>query len=628
MKRSFFAVLVIPLLAPLASLQAIEETNPNIVIILINDLGYADIGPFGATKQKTPNLDRMADEGMKLTSFYASPVCSVSRAELLTGCYGPRVSVAGTYFPVDTQGLNPREFTIAKRLKEHGYATQCVGKWHLGDQPAFLPTKHGFDHYFGIPYAHDMRRKSKETGGQVVPLLRDDKVVELLTDMQQSRIVERFTTEAVGFIRANKDNPFFLYLPHMAVHPPNFPGEKFRGKSGNGLFSDWVEEVDWSVGQVLDTLRELKLAEQTLVIFTSDNGPWLAKGAEAGKALPLRGGKGTTWEGGVRVPTIAWWPGKIAPKSVSDAVAGTIDLLPTCVTIAGGKIPANPVIDGRDLTPVLSGKSKESPREAHYYFSGYTLEAVRQGPWKLTLVAQQNALEQSSGEQLKFTPRLYNLDKDIGETIDFADAHPDVVNKLTVLATKMNDEIGGKAPKARRPGGFVIDPKPLFLIDDAPKAMDNVKPAALHTLKPGDAIPAAEAPQIGGKAFTLTCQIETDLRDTIIVAHGGSMVGYALHLKEGRVVFSVRTGGNNAITDVRSEPIKGPVRITATLGKDGAITLTVGDQAAVTGKAPGLIPRQPQEDFCLGFDNGFPVANYSKVKLFAGKITDLTVTTP
>jgi arylsulfatase A len=627
MNRSFLIAMILPLLVPFAPARA-AEPKPNVVIIFIDDLGYADIGPFGATKQKTPNLDRMAAEGMKLTSFYAAPVCSVSRAQLLTGCYGARVSVPGVYFPAYPQGLNPKEVTIAKRLKELGYATQCVGKWHLGDQLEFLPTKQGFDHYLGIPYSNDMQRKSKETGERVVPLVRDDKVAELLTDEKQSQVVERYTAEAVGFIRMNKDKPFFLYLPHTAVHTPIHAGEKFRGKSGNGRFGDWVEEVDWSVGQVLDTLRGLKLAERTLVIFTSDNGPWLVKGADGGSAKPLRGGKGSTWEGGVRVPTIAWWPGKIAPKSASDAVAGTIDLLPTCVAVAAGKVPAEPVIDGRDLSPVLFGKSKESQREAHYYFAGYTLQAVRQGKWKLAIAPQVDAFDKTTAEESKTNPRLYNLDTDIGETTNVADKQPEVVEKLKALAAKMNDEIGGKAPKARRPAGVVTDPKPLYPTDEAPKSKDDARPAALDKLKPGDSVPSAAGPQVGGKAFTLSCRVETELRDTVIVAHGGNAAGYALHLKEGRVVFSVRTGMKDALTEVRSEPIKGPVQITATLGKDGTITLTVGEQAAVTEKAPGLIPRQPAEDFCLGHDNGQPVANYSKGKPFEGKITELKVTSP
>jgi hypothetical protein len=323
------------------------------------------------------------------------------------------------------------------------------------------------------------------------------------------------------------------------------------------------------------------------------------------------------------VPTIAWWPGKIPAKSTSDVVAGTIDLMPTCVALAGGTLPADPVIDGRDLSPVLFGKSKESQREAHYYFSGYTLQAVRQGPWKLAIAPQIDAFDKATAEDSKTNPRLYNLDTDVGETTNVADKHPEVLKRLQALATKMSDEIGGPKPKARRPAGVAADPKPLYPLDEPPTA----KPAELGKLKPGDAVPAAAAPQVAGKAFTLSCRVETELRDTIIVAHGGNTAGYALHLKEGRVVFAVRTA-KDGLTEIQSEPIKGAVRVTAKLADDGTMTLTVGDAKAVTGKARGVIPRQPVEDFCLGHDNGQPVANYSKGKQFVGKITELKVTTP
>jgi hypothetical protein len=459
-------------------------------------------------------------------------------------------------------------------------------------------------------------------------LLRDDQVAELLTDAQQSRIVERYTTEALRFIEANKDTPFFLYLPHSAVHTPIHPGEKFRGKSNNGRFGDWVEEVDWSVGQVLDTLRKLKLAEQTLVIFTSDNGPWLIKGPDGGSALPLRGGKGSTWEGGVRVPTLVWWPGRIAAKSVSDAVAGTIDLLPTCVRLAGGQAPVEPVIDGRDLSSVLLGKSQSSPREAHYYFSGYNLQAVRQGPWKLALVTQREPSAKGNSLEAEVNPRLYNLDKDIGETTNLADKHPNIVTKLQALALKMNAEIGGQSPSARRPAGSVTNPEPLYPIDEPVPSQKNIKTAALDKLKPGDAILSAAAPQIGGQPFTISCQLETEQRDAVILAQGGTVAGYALHLKDGRVLFSVRTGSGDAISEVSSEPITGAARITAKLAQDGKMTLTVGEQAAVSGKAPSLVPRQPKEDFCLGHDNGQPVANYSKRQPLQGTIMGLKVTNP
>jgi arylsulfatase A len=435
--------------------------KPNVVIIFIDDMGYGDIGPFGATKQKTPHLDRMAAEGMKLTSFYAAPVCSVSRAQLLTGCYGPRIDVPGVYGPGGSNGLNPKETTIAERLKELGYATMCVGKWHVGDQPEFLPTKQGFDGYFGIPYSNDMQRTSTETGDKVTPLLRDDKVAELLTDEQQSRIVERYTDEAVSFITAHKDKPFFLYLPHTAIHTPIYPGVKFRGKSSNGRVGDWIEEVDWSTGRVLDTLREV--APNTLVIFTSDNGPWLIKEADSGSSGPLRGGKGSTWEGGVRVPALAWWPGRIAPNSTVDAIAGTIDLLPTAVAAAGGALPPQPVIDGRDITPLLLGRTRESPRGVHYYFAGYHLQAVRKGPWKLALAPQNETMGRPALPDADTgKPRLYNLDKEIGEKTDLAAAHPELVKELSSLGESIMAKIGGKNPTARRPAGKVANPTFLY----------------------------------------------------------------------------------------------------------------------------------------------------------------------
>jgi arylsulfatase A-like enzyme len=532
------------------------------------------------------------------------------------------------FFPAGPQGLNPAEITVAERLRDLGYATACVGKWHLGDQPPFLPTRQGFDRYFGIPYSNDMQRKSRETGERVVPLLRDDRVAELLPDAAQSRVVERYTDEAVGFIRANRDRPFFLYLPHTAVHTPIFPGERFRGRSANGRFGDWVEELDWSVGRVLDTVRELNLSERTLVVFTSDHGPWLIRGADGGSAGPLRGGKGSTWEGGVRVPTIAWWPGRIAPGSRSDVVAGTIDLLPTLVTIAGGRVPAEPVIDGRDLSAVLLGLGTTSPREAHYYFQGYALQAVRRGPWKLALAAQPKTTSPPGADDPAVTPRLYNLDADIGETTNVAAKHPEVVAQLRALATKMGDEIGGANPKARRPAGVVADPRTLYPTDETPKAKDMAKPAALGELKPGDTVPSAAAPQVGGRPFTVTCRVETELRDTVIVAHGGTAAGYALSLREGRVVFSVRTGAADALTELRSGPVTGAVPITAALARSGTMTLTVGDQPAVTGRAPGLVPRQPAENFCVGHDDGRPVADYPRARPFRGTITGLAVAFP
>jgi arylsulfatase A len=475
------ACLVAVLMALVASAGTVRAAAPpNVVVIFIDDLGYGDIGPFGATKQQTPNLDRMAAEGMKLTSFYAAPVCSVSRAQLLTGCYGVRVGVPGVYFPAGPEGLNPAEVTIAERLKPLGYATACIGKWHLGDQPEFLPTRQGFDRYYGIPYSNDMQRVSAETGQRVVPLLRDETVAELLTDEMQTAIVEKSTAEAVRFIEEAKGGPFFLYLPYTAVHAPIVPGKRFQGKSHNGKFGDWVEEVDWSVGELLDTLRRLELADNTLVIFTSDNGPWVSVVGDATTAGPLRGSKGSTWEGGVRVPTIAWWPGHIKPGTTCDTVAGTIDLLPTCVKLAGGTVPSEPVIDGRDMSGLLLGSSQESPRNAHAYFQGNGLQAVRQGKWKLAIASQASGMgkknTQSPEPASLDQPRLYDLDADIGETTNVAASHPAVVADLKALALAMQQELGNPQSPARRPAGSVANPQTIYqTVPQPPKQSQETK---------------------------------------------------------------------------------------------------------------------------------------------------------
>lgn len=610
-----------------------DSARPNLVVIFIDDLGYADIGPFGATLQKTPNLDRMANEGMKLTSFYAAPVCSVSRAQLLTGCYGARISVPGVYHPADGNGLNPAEHTIAERLREQGYATACIGKWHVGDQPEFLPLRQGFDRYFGIPYSNDMQRQPVGGTDRLTPLLRDNVVAELLTDEEQSRLVERYTGEAIRFIKESGDRPFFLYFPHTAVHTPISPGEAFRGKSSNGRFGDWVEEIDWSVGRLLETLRDLKLDEKTLVLFTSDNGPWLVKGSDGGSALPLRGGKGSTWEGGVRVPAIARWPGKIEAGSVSDTVAGTIDLLPTFVTLAGGSIPSEPVIDGRDISPLLLGKTTEASREAHYYFSGYDLQAVRQGSWKLAIAPQKESMGKDEIiSDAQTNPRLYRLDTEIGERTNLAGNHPDVVLKLRALADAKIAEIGGSSPESRRSSGSVSDPKMLYPSVPVPprdKKTTKARPIDPGKLKPGGTIAGTAAPLVAQRAFTVALTVETAQKDAILLAHGGNGVGYALHLREGRAVFAVRHGAEECLVEIVSpDPLAGATRIVASLAADGAMNLTLNGISVASGKAPSLIPRQPQEDFCLGHDNLKPLANYSAKGPFQGRLSGLKITTP
>jgi arylsulfatase A-like enzyme len=476
--RNFLSTLAIlgVLLTLSATARAADTPKPNLVIILIDDMGYGDIGPFGSKLNRTPNLDRMASEGMRLTSFYAAPVCTPSRAQMMTGCYAKRVSMPNVIFPACPTGLSAREHTVAGLLKQQGYATMAIGKWHLGDQPEFLPTRRGFDHYLGLPYSNDMggptnppanqeaktKKNSEAQPRPPLPLVRDGKVIEAPAD--QDTLTARYTTEAVNFITANKDRPFFLYLAHSAVHVPLHPGAAFKGKSANGTYGDWVEEVDWSAGQVLDTLRALKLAERTLVLFTSDNGPWLTQGPNGGVAGPLHGGKGTTWEGGMREPTIAWWPGRIPAHSACDAAMSEMDVLPTLVNLAGGKVPTDHKIDGKDIWPLLSGQAKTSAHEALFYFNGRKLEAVRSGPWKLAIASQGTGLRKGVAEPVKHTgPRLYNLDSDIGELTDLAAQHPEVVSRLQKLVQQMDADLGvtGEGPGVRPPDR-VAHPLPLL----------------------------------------------------------------------------------------------------------------------------------------------------------------------
>ena len=466
-------VSVLPLLRHAMAADELSK-KPNFVVIFVDDMGYGDIEPYGSKLNRTPNLSRMAAEGMKLTSFYAAPVCTPSRAQMMTGCYAKRVSMPNVIFPSCPTGLSTDEKTVARLLKGMGYTTMCIGKWHLGDQPEFLPTKHGFDKYVGLPYSNDMGARAEKAGNKPdakkdkrppLPLLRDGKVVE--APAEQDKLTKLYTEEAVKFITENKDKPFFLYFPHTAVHTPINPGKDFAGKSANGRYGDWVEEVDWSVGEVLKTLRGLKIDSNTMVLFTSDNGPWLVKGKDGGIAGPLRGGKGSCWEGGVRVPTVAWWPGRIEAGSSCDAMMSEIDVLPTLVKLAGGAVPVDKKIDGMDVWPLLSGKSKESPHEALYYFKGDSLCGVRSGSWKLLTVHQGDGMGMkvpAKNDRKSSGPELYNLDKDTGEKEDVAGKNPDVVKKLQDLIAKMDADLGIKETgPGVRPCGVVSEPKPLVM---------------------------------------------------------------------------------------------------------------------------------------------------------------------
>ncbi len=417
--------------------------RPNIVVIFCDDLGYGDLACFGNPTIATPELDRMASEGMKFTQFYsAAPVCTPSRAALLTGRLPLRSGMCSNkrrvLFPDSKGGLPADEVTLAEVLRSQGYATACVGKWHLGHLPQFLPTQHGFDSYFGIPYSNDMDRVADSPQGRAafldpkigywnVPLLRDDQVIERPAD--QRTMTRRYTEVAAKFITQNRGQPFFLYLPHSMPHVPLFRSETFANRSRRGLYGDVIEEIDWSVGRILETLRSLQLDERTLVFFTSDNGPWLIFNEQGGTAGQLRDGKGSTWEGGMREPTLAWWPGTIPGGTVCRDVASTMDIFATACALAGAELPTERTLDSYDLSAALRGEGKSS-RELLFYYRGYNLMAVRKGPWKLHLMTQ-DAYGAGARQPVKHDPPiLYHLERDPSERFDVAAGHPDVVQAI------------------------------------------------------------------------------------------------------------------------------------------------------------------------------------------------------
>ncbi|MCX5677104.1 MAG: sulfatase [Planctomycetota bacterium] len=427
--------------------EAAAGRRPNLIFILADDLGYADLGCYGSKTIATPCIDRMAAEGTRLDAFYTGePVCSPTRSALMTGCYPKRVGLhKHVLFPTSKTGLAPGEITVAKVLKGQGYATMCIGKWHLGHLPEFLPTRHGFDAYYGIPYSNDMATPAPD--GRRGPLLmRDEKVIEHPTD--QATLTERYTAEAVAFIKANKGRPFFLYLPHTFPHTPLFVSERFKGKSKGGLYGDVVECIDWSCGEILAAIKECGIDENTLVIFTSDNGP------AQHPAPPLRGGKGSTWEGGMRVPFIARWPGRVPAGAATPEQASVMDILPTFAGLAGAAVPADRVIDGRDIWPLLSGRpGARTPHEAFFYYSSYgDLSAVRSGNWKLHVKTPASRASAKEAEPPP-VPGLYDLATDIGERNNVAADHPDVVRRLTALCDAFDKDLEAHARPVGQAGG-------------------------------------------------------------------------------------------------------------------------------------------------------------------------------
>ena len=428
---------------------------PNIVLIFTDDQGYQDVGAYGADDILTPNLDQMASEGIMLSSFYAAQaVCSASRAGLLTGCYPNRIGIHNAFMPDSKIGLNASETTIAEMLKAKGYSTGIFGKWHLGDHPDFLPTKHGFDEYFGIPYSNDMWPLHPQQGPVFnfgpLPLYENETIIDTLTN--QSQLTTQITERSVNFINRNKDRPFFLYVPHPQPHVPLFVSEKFEGKSGRGLYGDVIMEIDWSVGQILNALKANDLDENTVVIFTSDNGPWLSYGNHAGSALPFREGKGTAWEGGHREPFIIRYPNGLKGGRNLDTPVMAIDILPTLAEITGSALPDR-IIDGKSVWKLLSGDSKESPQEAYYfYYRVNELHGVRYDKWKLyfphnyrTMEGQQPGKDGLPGDYVYLDLKeieLYDLSVDLSETTNVAGKYPEVVEKIKQLADTMRNKLG------------------------------------------------------------------------------------------------------------------------------------------------------------------------------------------
>ena len=422
--------------------------RPNFILIICDDLGYGDLGCYGSEVHSTPRLDQAAAEGVRFTEFYSgSPVCSPSRAALMTGCYPQRVGLGvGADHPVlmpgDPIGLDPSEVTIANALKQEGYATSIVGKWHLGDQPEFLPSNHGFDEYFGIPYSNDMGLQSglAEQGYVTppLPLLRQDRVSEVEPD--QTSLTARYSEEALSFIEKNHDRPFFLYIAHVYVHGPRYPPAEYLARSRNGAYGAEVEHLDWCTGAILDKLEEFGIDENTVLIFTSDHG------SSSGSNLPLRGGKGSTWEGGVRVPCIMRWPGVVTGGTVRNDILAFMDVLPTLCELAGGDIPSGST-DGRSFKDLLL-EGSNGPRNAYFYYRSNRLEAVRIGKWKLHVE----------------TTELYDLEADVGETEDIADAHPEVVSRLEAAAQTCRRDLGDATLRhlhrgvGCRPPGRVANP--------------------------------------------------------------------------------------------------------------------------------------------------------------------------
>jgi arylsulfatase len=462
------------LLLPLFALLGIfflpsKNESPNVVLIFMDDLGYGDLGCYGAVQYQTPNLDQMASQGMRFTNFVtAQAVCSASRAALLTGCYPNRIGISGALMPSAKNGIHEAETTLAELLKQKGYATAIFGKWHLGHHQQFLPLQHGFDEYFGIPYSNDMwpvdyngqppAEGSSKKAFPPLPLIQNNQKMEEITNLDgQAQLTSRLTEKAIDFIQRNRKKPFFLYLPHPMPHVPINASSKFKGKSKQGLYGDVIMEIDWSVGQILNTLKAQGLEKNTLVIVTSDNGPWFNFGNHAGSTGGFREGKGTTFEGGHRVPCLMRWPGRIPAGTVCNQLSATLDILPTIASLCQLQLPQHK-IDGVDLSPLLRGELDANPRQTfYYYYRRNALEAVRMGNWKLVLEHPGRTYEGfkpgkdgypgTVNENAPVSSALYDLRRDPGERYDVKEVYPQLVLDLQKLAETAREDLGDDLSK-------------------------------------------------------------------------------------------------------------------------------------------------------------------------------------
>jgi arylsulfatase A len=613
-----------------ATVKAAER--PNVVIIFIDDMGYGDVGFNGATGPKTPNLDRMAAEGKRFDHFYVGcAVCSGSRTALMTGTHYQRLSMQPVLFPHSNSGLHPDEVTIADMLKESGYKTACVGKWHLGHLPPCLPTYQGFDAYFGVPYSNDMwidpanklaadielregltldevRAGHKKRND--VPLMRGEEVIEYPAD--QKTLTKRYTEESIEFITQNKEKPFFLYLPHTMVHLPLAVSKDFENRTGK-LIWDAIEEVDWSVGQILSTLKSLGIDQKTLVLFTSDNG------AAVGSSLPLRAKKGSVYDGGIREPTVMWWPGTIPAGKVCKEVAGTIDMLPTLAGLCGGKLPQQK-IDGKDIKALMLGEPGATSPHEHYVLM-HGPGTVRSGPWKFYPWRDTNkgrhAIQGYTPSQ--DSVQLYHVFDDIGERNNLASQHPEIVARLQAAYDAHVAEINAN----RRPTQLMTRPANSASSGLARRSRPPSKPINWSKVKIGDTYDNSQSPRVAERPFSISATINADTLSGIVLAQGGEVVGYSLYIKDGECVFAVRLSADR-VHRVSTPIAKGKSRIAAGVDAKGKLSLQVNDGQPASA-AGGLIGKHPAEALCIGHDDAKLVDEAASAIAFTGKLLSLKV---